>query len=135
MNKQFVTYDIALKLKELGFDEQCIAYYVDSQDRLIFDITGVNNFTKTNYSSTLGKHCQAAPLWQQVIDFFRDVYGIHIDLDYALGWGYGFIPVGTTLNYDWSHFEDGHYWTYYEAREQALLKAIELIQYETKAGE
>ena len=24
MQKQFVTYEIALKLKELGFDEECI---------------------------------------------------------------------------------------------------------------
>ena len=27
MKEQFVTYEIALKLKELGFDEPCIAYY------------------------------------------------------------------------------------------------------------
>lgn len=27
MTKQFVTYEIALKLKELGFDEECFCTY------------------------------------------------------------------------------------------------------------
>jgi hypothetical protein len=27
MKEQFVTYEIALKLEELGFDEECFAYY------------------------------------------------------------------------------------------------------------
>lgn len=27
MKEQFVTYEIALKLKELGFDEKCVASY------------------------------------------------------------------------------------------------------------
>lgn len=31
MQEQFVTYEIALKLKELGFNEPCFAYY-DEED-------------------------------------------------------------------------------------------------------
>ena len=31
MKDQFVTYEIALKLKELGFDEECFAYYLDKK--------------------------------------------------------------------------------------------------------
>ena len=27
MEEQFVTYEIALKLKELGFDEKCLVWY------------------------------------------------------------------------------------------------------------
>ena len=27
MEEQFVTYEIALKLKELGFNEECFGYY------------------------------------------------------------------------------------------------------------
>ena len=34
MNKQFVTYEIALKLKELGFDEKCIASYYTNGTRM-----------------------------------------------------------------------------------------------------
>jgi hypothetical protein len=28
MNKEFVTYELALELKQLGFDEPCLAYYL-----------------------------------------------------------------------------------------------------------
>ena len=32
MKKQFVTYEIALKLKKLGFDEECFGYYTPMKD-------------------------------------------------------------------------------------------------------
>ena len=35
MQKQFVTYEIALKLKELGFDEPCFGYYTPIKDWMI----------------------------------------------------------------------------------------------------
>ena len=43
MKKQFVTYEIALKLKELGFDEECLAIYYkdDNPKKLHRDIHGV----------------------------------------------------------------------------------------------
>jgi len=35
MNKEFVSYDIALTLKELGFDEPCLGNYRLPSNRLI----------------------------------------------------------------------------------------------------
>ena len=32
MEKEFVTYELALKLKELGFNEPCIATYDEDED-------------------------------------------------------------------------------------------------------
>ena len=32
MKSQFATYEIALKLKELGFDEECFGYYTPMKD-------------------------------------------------------------------------------------------------------
>ena len=124
INNQFIPYNLALELKELGFDEQCIAYYVNNQDKLIFDITGVNNFTRTNYGSVLGKHCQAAPLWQQVFEFFREKYNLHyiiyknINID-----GYDFCEI-TTDNI----INKNSYVTYEEARLECLKKLIELAK-------
>ena len=31
MQKQFVTYEISLKLKDLGFDEKCLGCYVNNE--------------------------------------------------------------------------------------------------------
>lgn len=72
MEKQFVTYEIAVALKELGFDEPCMGlYYIENKE-----------FSKTNYShSNIVKSNDFivdAPLWQQVIDWFRVKYQIEV---------------------------------------------------------
>ena len=148
MKEQFITYEIALKLKELGFDEGCLAYYGDNI--LIFDKHEyLECDIKANY--VLGWKNQVitlAPLWQQVIDWFREKYNIHItinpnlkfnteigealpkDLTYRvifdnrfyLTWSDNKIPV---LCFDLS--KGYNFKSYNEAKEQAILKAIELI--------
>ena len=83
MKKQFVTYEIALKLKELGFDEPCLAYY---DIKILFPIEqplpDEFNTTKTNniyYDNDfhyplikLEDDIIIAPLWQQVWSFLDD---------------------------------------------------------------
>lgn len=56
ITNQFVPYELAVKLKELGFKENCIMYY-DGKGVL------VNYF---NLSTTV------SPLWQQAFDWFRE---------------------------------------------------------------
>jgi hypothetical protein len=67
MNKEFVTYEQALALKELGFDEKCFAFYngnfLDSTDYNFDDDT----------SKDIGL-CIKAPLKQQVFRWFREKY-------------------------------------------------------------
>jgi hypothetical protein len=64
MEKEFVTYEQALALKELGFDEECFNYYgYDFQnDRLLI------SYQQDNLSIP-------APLKQQVFRWFREKYG------------------------------------------------------------
>lgn len=64
MDKEFVTYEIALALKELGFDEECFNYYgYDFQnDRLLI------SYQQDNSSIP-------APLKQQVFRWFRKNHG------------------------------------------------------------
>ena len=114
MKEQFVTYEIALKLKELGFNEPCL---------------GIFDFTKEVYTGSKPEHFDSqekvqyifgneknqvilAPLWQQAIDFLktRKVLVAEI-LD---GWEYG--------AYEWDDF------IYTDTKEEAILKAIELCQ-------
>lgn len=75
MKKQFVTYEIALALKELGFNAPCMAlYYIEDKC-----------FHKTNYTCTnvlQNNICLDAPLWQQVIDWFREEHDIWIEVPY-----------------------------------------------------
>ena len=120
MKKQFVTYEIALKLKELGFDEECLGYYTITNKGLLYP------YNMHEYIYRKDFLC-AAPLWQQAIDFFREKHNIwiQIEMEYYDGITYNYVIIqnnGKVIN-----FED-EFHEYYEAREQAILKAIELCQ-------
>ncbi len=60
MKEQFVPYDLALKLEELGFDEDCFMEWYQHE-------TGYAELFKN--STYLPKHIIPAPLWQQAFDW------------------------------------------------------------------
>ena len=121
MEKQFVKYEIALQLKELGFAEECLAYYCHDKS-LIFDVEKRDSY----------KYKLWTPLWQQVIDWLVEKYNIYIDVkpvvfDDEPIYIYEIVDLkkGRLLNNINESFIDPN-----EAREQAILKAIELCQKE-----
>jgi hypothetical protein len=69
MEKQFVPYDLALKLKEKGFNEKCLGYYQNNE--LI--ITNITFYEIEKHNLGI-----LAPLWQQVIDWLRIKYTIDL---------------------------------------------------------
>ena len=73
MKEQFVTYEIALKLKEKGFNENCMYPFVN----MMIDTSYVN-FIDWNEKYKKHNGLCAAPLWQQVIDWFREKHFIDI---------------------------------------------------------
>lgn len=133
INRLFVPYKIALKLKEKGFDDNCFAYY-----RSIYpnDLTYLSNW-KTGqlsirnsedfkYDSYYG--C-SAPLYQQVIDWF-ETKGIYISINTAC---YS-VPIWS----DWCvqriepytevfSEQDESYEDKYKALDKAIEEAIKLI--------
>ena len=128
MEKQFVTYEIALKLKEFGFDEKCFAIYDAYQDnRLVYlceDGRNPSGTIKTNASMDFS--C-LAPLWQQCVDWFRRTHNLHIAIktDYCCTFYY------TIYNVNKQRVIHSlcQYKTYEEARVQAILKTLKLIKY------
>jgi hypothetical protein len=60
MEKEFVTYEQALALKELGFDEPCFGYYDE----------GGNLYTEM-------VEVLKAPLYQQAFRWFREKHKLH----------------------------------------------------------
>lgn len=131
MKKQFVTYEIALKLKELGFDEGCLMYWSKYYSPY-FGGTKSNetpilvDFEEKLYEQRkeLPRKYYSAPLWQQVIDWLREEHNILITEDYDMfpshrRW------VCKCKCYKFLYDND---YGFYEAREQAILKAIELIK-------
>lgn len=73
MELNFVTYEIALKLKKLGFDEECLRYWND------YGGTATQNRFQLHFHiDTWAVNYIEAPLWQQAIDWFAEKYDIHI---------------------------------------------------------
>ncbi len=63
MNKEFIPYEQALELKELGFKEKCAAHYLDEDDlELKWEIY-------RNLSIDTCK-CLQAPTYRQAFRFF-----------------------------------------------------------------
>lgn len=105
MKKEFIPYEQALELKELGFDEPCLGNYADDDNHTLF--TNGNKPGKTN-----------APLYQQAFRWFREKYGIV---------GYCYIP---NISGYWGHsFENkAKYDTYEEAELECLKELIEIVK-------
>ena len=74
MKEQFATYKIALKLRELGFDEACFGWY-NKEATFIFP---ANNTLHTSNSRITNTDLTAAPLWQQVEQWLFEKYKILI---------------------------------------------------------
>lgn len=144
---QFVTPEIALKLKKLGFDGECFGYFNEKETlkmRYFVDLNWVGfklkckNIDKgIEIDKNINKLC-LAPLWQQAIDWL-ETKGYYINITRVFMWNplpvefSGWcIFIGTenpeeVLECN-SYYVNHFYSTKYEAREQAILKAIELIK-------
>ena len=123
MKEQFVTYEIALALKEVGFSKPCLAVFPDSKNNKenIMLLGGIQKFN-FNYSLS-------APLWQQAIDWLRENHKLNVIIDnkyeHQIDKWVG-ITQNTNIYYD--EYVTSKFDSYYEAREQAVLKAIKLIK-------
>ena len=76
MEKEFVKYEIALELKELGFDEICISRYciITEWEKP----TGTILLQQTD-CTFLDKNLIKAPIYQQAFRFFREKYNLHAE--------------------------------------------------------
>ena len=71
MEKEFIPYEQALALKELGFDEPCFGYYTgDKKHLLIRPNMGRRNEDLNDIVCT-------APLYQQAFRWFREKHNFH----------------------------------------------------------
>lgn len=123
MEKQFVTYKIALALKEIGFDEECLAKY-DSLGELLTSGCYYNSHPihLAISQNDIYEGQILSPLWQQVIDWFREK-NIVIEIRNNFNGKY-FYTISTE---NFLHVSDGTY-KYEIARENAINLAIEYIK-------
>ena len=137
MKEQFVTYEITLKLKELGFNEECLAAFSDDEYHDLLHLC--ENHTEGNFTIESSRYRIKAPLWQQAIDWFLKKKHLYIDITFKEVKGpkieginsvyfdieiYSIFGGDAWKKYRFSEISDD----YYYAREQAILKAIEICK-------
>jgi hypothetical protein len=130
MKKEFVTYEQALALKELGFDD--ISWF-DNQASL-YDVNGEHTMY-TNYGvmySGLSDGYIPAPLKQQVFRWFREKYFLdcEIYLQEELGHKFYHYLVLQLVrgNIEWKSKNNIKFKTYEEAENACIDKLIELAK-------
>ena len=146
MNKEFIPYEQALELKELGFDEPCfgtfykkeLSHYPNSREEETgFNITPFELVKNTEVVGLIADTI-TAPLYQQAFRWFREKYGYlhHItyfdpvkaqipgEADYqgAVLFPHQGVHKLAKISYD----------TYEEAEQACLKKLIEIVKDGTK---
>jgi hypothetical protein len=126
MNKEFVPYEEALALKELGFDEPCFRWY----DERWGDDLQQDKFNTNKDLFMTDLDC-SAPLYQQAFRWFREKHKLYHTINMFGDWDkpqYGYLVSGRTMNnpaHMW-HFEDKD--SHEEAELACLRKLIELVK-------
>lgn len=128
MKEQFCTYEIALKLKKLGFDEECFAHFrTDEYHDLMHNCENcMDGDFIIEYNLDI-----KAPLWQQAVDWFREKHDLSIDVYTISGFStpyYSWDIISKNNIYEINHFKIGSNKSFYKMRKEAILKAIELCK-------
>ena len=99
MKKEFLTYDQALALRKLGFDEPCIAKYTRDDNQNIFWLrisessVDMNKKTQTygkpvNYNTSIywSEGTISAPTYSQAFRWFREKHKLVVNQERDGGW-------------------------------------------------
>jgi hypothetical protein len=136
MEKEFIPYEEALALKELGFDEPCMGrYYSKNKEIPIFmQWTKAENFNskilpldnKFGITTDTLSPFISAPLYSQAFRFFREKYGLYqiIIQNTDNDWTYDVITIKGIGDYEILDVLD----SYEEAELACLKELIEIIK-------
>ena len=112
MKTEFISYDQALALKELGFDEPCLFHILGG--KINFYRSTQDYFPKNDRN---GIGCSAI-LYQQAFRWFREKYDLNYVIVKAESWFYTINGCNTQEGFN----------TYEEAELECLNKLIEIVK-------
>ena len=144
MKKEFVPYELAVKLKDLGFDEPCFGYYVDGELRGINlgieELGGIEPYYQRFGFHTLNNHdidnpnkiVVTAPTFSQAFRWLlnrHNLYGIIIPTE-TMNWTFKTMTVVEDVIEvpPYNHVDANDYSTYEEAELACLDKLIEIVE-------
>lgn len=149
IESQLLSHNLSLNAKELGFNEQCFAYYTKNSEIKYFDNpwayftrnSEVKWFSPIFSSKDSRKKNCTAPLYQQVLEWIREEHQFFIDIEtdctsspkYAFSiWKFTGNPKDLTeREWGWERIYPGQwflYRTYNQAVAAAITEAFQLIK-------
>ena len=129
MTQEFVPYEQALVLKELGFDEDCFGYYEDNNLTITFPSTSPNGWKWFGNSIIPAKNTKA-PTFSQAFRFFREKHSLdcYIDRGGAKGVYHAFVGGSEHGFLYGNNGNSPSEFTYEEAELECLKKLIEIVK-------
>jgi hypothetical protein len=127
MTQEFVPYELASRMKQLGFDELCFAYFKDEEFQYPNPYEPFKNSEQKSWFVT-------APLYQQAFRWFRKRCSIHCEITQTTDWeedneSWNFVIYKYRLgNNDGMKDSDVDFNTYEEAELECLEKLIEIVE-------
>ncbi|MES3018172.1 MAG: hypothetical protein V4721_10345 [Bacteroidota bacterium] len=126
MKHLFLPYPLALIAKEKGFNEPCLTSFHKNGDLAKIPVNEGEVFYMSNKEfDYLGCSGISAPLYQQIVDWFRERHKVLIEVCHSFD--------GGNLTYQYSVIQRktiGSEYTstvYYEALDKAIEEAFKLI--------
>jgi hypothetical protein len=136
MNKEFIPYEQALELKELGFDEPCLAFYqVEYHEKLPVMVDDDDQYRisgfRTCKNSEIPNHYTASPTYSQAFRWFREEYVLDsiVQPTYSTKYQYRVFNVETKSKVQvYGDYMGKEFKTYEEAELACLKKLIEIVK-------
>lgn len=129
MLEEFIPYEIALKIRDLGFGNTrlelywgCFAYYGTDNSNYEGHLIPNNTFTKHSkfdYSQFVN-----APLWQQAFGWFKENYNLDSYVKSNGIYGYYFY----INEKEYGDESENCGWGYSKARQKCLEKLIDIVK-------
>jgi hypothetical protein len=116
---EFVPYELALELKQLGFDEPCFGGYYSNQDNV--NLWFFKEAKNSDRDERVREGFATAPTYSQAFRWFREKYNCHHTIN--LNKKYVGIAYSSVVNFSIDEFN-----TYEEAELACLRKLIELVK-------
>jgi len=124
MKKEFVPYEPASELKELGFDEPCFGYYEPNKNLNYIERHILKDFPYLAKNSEWQDLC-AAPTFSQAFRWFREkhevVYSVRTNFNVEFYYE-------IYIDHNRNEIRSDYYKTYEEAELDCLKQLIELVK-------
>jgi hypothetical protein len=139
MKHLFVPYHIDLLAKDKGFDEFCFAYYRSDAlraDGKVYEYIGPNEYMEITEEKDVSLMITVfAPLYQQLVDWFREKHNLHISVRPAYALDTSTRWIGTVTHIKWKKLDrfkvlwskGADFKSPTEAFDKAFEKAFKLI--------